>query len=77
MAARQTRIFQIAKDLNISHTEILTFLKSKGVEVRAPAAAPYIADSTPPAAAPYAPASRHTCAPVSALRAKKIFPGHL
>mgnify|MGYP001432009038 FL=1 len=33
MAARQTRIFQIAKDLNISHTEILTFLKSKGVEV--------------------------------------------
>ena len=33
MAARQTRIFQIAKDLNISHTEILTFLKNKGVEV--------------------------------------------
>ena len=33
MTARQTRIFQIAKDLNISHTEILTFLKSKGVEV--------------------------------------------
>ena len=33
MVARQTRIFQIAKDLNISHTEILTFLKSKGVEV--------------------------------------------
>jgi len=33
MAARQTRIFQIAKDLNISHTEILIFLKSKGVEV--------------------------------------------
>ena len=33
MAARQTRIFQIAKDLNISHTEILTFLKSKSVEV--------------------------------------------
>ena len=33
MAARQIRIFQIAKDLNISHTEILTFLKSKGVEV--------------------------------------------
>ena len=33
MAARQTRIFQIAKDLNISHTEILTFLKSKDVEV--------------------------------------------
>ena len=33
MATRQTRIFQIAKDLNISHTEILTFLKNKGVEV--------------------------------------------
>ena len=33
MAARQTRIFQIAKDLNISHTEILTFLKGKGIEV--------------------------------------------
>ena len=33
MVARQIRIFQIAKDLNISHTEILTFLKSKGVEV--------------------------------------------
>ena len=33
MAARQTRIFQIAKALNISHTEILTFLKNKGVEV--------------------------------------------
>jgi len=33
MAARQTRIFQIAKDLNISHSEILTFLKSKGIEV--------------------------------------------
>ena len=33
MAARQTRIFQIAKDLNISHSEILTFLKGKGIEV--------------------------------------------
>ena len=33
MAARQTRIFQIAKDLNISHSEILAFLKGKGIEV--------------------------------------------
>ena len=33
MAARQTRIFQIAKDLNISHSEILTFLNGKGIEV--------------------------------------------
>ena len=31
--AKNIRIFQIAKDLNISHTEILTFLKKKGVEV--------------------------------------------
>ena len=27
------RIFQIAKELNISHTEILSFLKNKGIEV--------------------------------------------
>lgn len=27
------RIFQIAKELNISHTEILSFLKVKGIEV--------------------------------------------
>ncbi len=27
------RIFQIAKELNISHTEILSFLKGKGIEV--------------------------------------------
>jgi len=33
MASRQLRIFQIAKDLNISHTEILSFLKSKDIEV--------------------------------------------
>ena len=31
--AKNIRIFQIAKDLNISHTEILTFLKKKGVDV--------------------------------------------
>ena len=31
--AKNIRIFQIAKDLNISHTEILIFLKKKGVEV--------------------------------------------
>ena len=30
---KNIRIFQIAKDLNISHTEILTFLKKKGVDV--------------------------------------------
>ena len=28
-----TRIFQIAKELNISHTDILNFLHSKGVEI--------------------------------------------
>jgi len=33
MANRPTRIFQIAKELNISHTEILTFLKAKDVPV--------------------------------------------
>ena len=33
MANRPLRIFQIAKELNISHTEILSFLKNKGVEV--------------------------------------------
>ena len=27
------RIFQIAKELNISHTEILSFLKTKGIQV--------------------------------------------
>ena len=27
------RIFQIAKELNISHTDILSFLKGKGIEV--------------------------------------------
>ena len=27
------RIFQVAKDLNISHTDILNFLKSKKVKV--------------------------------------------
>ena len=30
---KNIRIFQIAKDLNISHTDILTFLKKKGLEV--------------------------------------------
>ena len=29
----KTRIFQIAKELNISHTDILSFLKSKKVDV--------------------------------------------
>lgn len=33
MANRPLRIFQIAKELNISHTEILSFLKNKGVDV--------------------------------------------
>lgn len=33
MAKRFKRIFQIAKELNISHTEILNFLKDKGVDV--------------------------------------------
>ena len=33
MANKPLRIFQIAKELNISHTEILTFLKDKDVEV--------------------------------------------
>ena len=27
------RIFQVAKDLNISHLEIISFLKGKGIEV--------------------------------------------
>lgn len=31
--ARPVRVFQIAKELNISHTEILSFLKDKGVEI--------------------------------------------
>ena len=29
----QKRIYQIAKELNISHVEIVNFLKDKGVEV--------------------------------------------
>ena len=29
----KTRIFQIAKDLNISHTDILHFLKARKIEV--------------------------------------------
>jgi len=33
MANRPLRIFQIAKELNISHTEILSFLKNKGISV--------------------------------------------
>jgi len=33
MAKRAKRIFQIAKELNISHTEILNFLNGKGIEV--------------------------------------------
>ena len=28
-----TRIFQIAKELNISHTDILSFLEKKGVDI--------------------------------------------
>ena len=32
MANRPLRIFQIAKELNISHTEILSFLKNKDIE---------------------------------------------
>ncbi len=31
--ARPVRVFQIAKELNISHTEILSFLKEKGVKI--------------------------------------------
>ena len=33
MAKRSKRIFQIAKEFNISHTEILNFLKDQGIEV--------------------------------------------
>ena len=33
MPNRPTRIFQIAKELNISHTEILMFLRGKGVKI--------------------------------------------
>ncbi|HBR86259.1 MAG TPA: translation initiation factor IF-2 [Candidatus Marinimicrobia bacterium] len=33
MAKRSKRIFQVAKDLNISHTEILNFLKGEGIDV--------------------------------------------
>ena len=29
----KTRVFQIAKELNISHTDILKYLKSKNVEI--------------------------------------------
>ena len=29
----KTRVFQIAKELNISHTDILNYLKSKNVEI--------------------------------------------
>ena len=28
------RIFQIAKELNISHTDILSFLNKKGVDIK-------------------------------------------
>ena len=28
------RIFQIAKELNISHTDIISFLDSKGVDIK-------------------------------------------
>ena len=31
--SKKLRIFQIAKELNISHTEILSFLKTKGIQV--------------------------------------------
>ncbi len=33
MAKRPVRIFQIAKELNISHTEIVAFLKNQGINV--------------------------------------------
>jgi len=33
MIKRSKRIFQIAKEFNISHTEILNFLKEKDVDV--------------------------------------------
>ncbi|NOZ75344.1 MAG: translation initiation factor IF-2 [FCB group bacterium] len=33
MGSRPIRIFQIAKELNISHTEILSFLKSEGIDI--------------------------------------------
>lgn len=33
MAKRSKRVFQVAKDLNISHTEILNFLKGEGIDV--------------------------------------------
>ncbi len=33
MAKRPVRIFQIAKELNISHTEIVAFLKNQGISV--------------------------------------------
>ena len=33
MGNRPTRIFQIAKELNISHTEILSFLKGQGIDI--------------------------------------------
>ena len=34
MVDRPKRIFQIAKELNISHTEIIAFLNDKGVKVK-------------------------------------------
>ena len=33
MASSKKRIFQIAKELNISHNEIINFLKNNGIEV--------------------------------------------
>ena len=33
MASTKKRIFQIAKELNISHNEIINFLKNNGIEV--------------------------------------------
>ncbi|RMF10601.1 MAG: hypothetical protein D6762_01140, partial [Candidatus Neomarinimicrobiota bacterium] len=33
MGNRPIRIFQIAKELNISHTEIVSFLKAEGIKV--------------------------------------------
>ena len=33
MAERPIRVFQLAKELNISHTEILSFLKGQGIDI--------------------------------------------
>ena len=33
MPSSKKRIFQIAKELNISHNEIINFLKNNGIEV--------------------------------------------